>query len=94
MKHDLKIWPEYYEAVLNGSKRFELRYNDRNYQVGDILRLKEYDDGLEVFTGRALYVHVDYVLSRHAGLTDGYALLSITFMQLDLMFKLEIRTDQ
>ena len=35
--HNLKIEEEYLNAIKNGSKTFEIRYNDRDYQVGDIL---------------------------------------------------------
>ena len=40
MLHELKISPEYYDAVVNGIKPFEIRKNDRNYSVGDALRLR------------------------------------------------------
>ncbi|MEG0259568.1 MAG: DUF3850 domain-containing protein [Lysinibacillus sp.] len=33
--HDLKILPEYLEAVVSGKKTFEIRKNDRDFQVGD-----------------------------------------------------------
>lgn len=42
MKHELKIKPEYFSAVVTGEKNFEIRNNaDRNFQVGDTLLLKE-----------------------------------------------------
>ncbi len=41
--HYLKTWPEYYEAILSGDKKHEIRVNDRKYEVGDILRLEEFD---------------------------------------------------
>jgi hypothetical protein len=37
MKHELKTWTEYYNAVFDGNKTFEVRKNDRNYQVDDVL---------------------------------------------------------
>ena len=41
MKHHyLKILPEYYEAVKSGDKTFEVRKNDRDYQVNDVLHLQ------------------------------------------------------
>ncbi|GKQ96004.1 ASCH/PUA domain-containing protein [Aeromonas hydrophila] len=44
MKHELKIKPEYFAAVVNGEKTFEIRNNaDRNFQVGDTLILKSWD---------------------------------------------------
>lgn len=36
-KHNLKIYPEYGIAILNKTKTFELRKNDRNFQVGDLI---------------------------------------------------------
>jgi len=35
-EHKLKIKNEYWEKVQNGTKTFEIRKNDRDYQVGDI----------------------------------------------------------
>lgn len=41
MTHELKILPEYFEAVASGCKQFEIRKNDRDYKVGDQLILRE-----------------------------------------------------
>ncbi len=43
MKHELKIWPAYYSRIVDGSKTFEVRNNDRAFQMGDIVVLKEWD---------------------------------------------------
>lgn len=43
MKHELKILPQYYFAVLNGSKTFEVRLNDRGFQNGDSVVLRYYN---------------------------------------------------
>lgn len=43
MIHKLKIWPEYYKAVRDGKKNFEVRNNDREFSFGDIVYLKEWD---------------------------------------------------
>jgi len=42
MKHDLKILPEFFYDIASGKKTFEVRKNDRNYQVGDILVLHKF----------------------------------------------------
>lgn len=42
-EHELKLHPRYFSRVANGQKTFEIRKNDRDYQVGDILVLKEFD---------------------------------------------------
>jgi hypothetical protein len=41
--HELKIWPVYYQAVRSGSKTFEIRENDRGFQKGDRVVLREFD---------------------------------------------------
>ena len=47
--HELKIKAEYAAWVYGGYKRFELRKNDRDYQVGDLVKFNvvydsEFDD--------------------------------------------------
>ena len=41
--HNLKLLPEYFDAVANGIKTFEIRKYDRDYKVGDTLHLYEFD---------------------------------------------------
>lgn len=73
---ELKIKPEYFAAVVRGEKKFELRYNDRDYQVGDILILREYEHFK--FTGCEIEVRITHILENCGfGLQDGYAILSI-----------------
>lgn len=43
MVHELKIWPQFYCRVVDGSKTFEIRNNDRSFQSGDTVILKEWD---------------------------------------------------
>lgn len=50
--HELKCHEEFYEAVISGHKTFEIRKNDRGFQAGDLLLLRETDNkGIE-YTGR------------------------------------------
>lgn len=55
---DLKIKPEYFEAQLSGKKKFEIRRNDRDFKIGDLLKLREWDGQ---YTGRDITVQVDYL---------------------------------
>ena len=73
--HDLKILPKYFEAVVAGIKRFELRKNDRNFQVGERITLREWDG--EKFTGRNIVYIITYVLEDcpEYGLKDGYCII-------------------
>ena len=42
-EHELKCRPEFFARIASGQKTFEIRKNDRDFQVGDILILKEHD---------------------------------------------------
>lgn len=75
MIHNLKIEPRYFNDVAYGKKTFEIRYNDRNYQVNDVLYLNEYKDG--DYTGRGVYVKVRYVLDDPRFLKEGYVALGV-----------------
>lgn len=62
MKHELKIEPPYFKEVLNGQKTFEIRYNDRNYQKGDVVVLNEYAG---TYTGRSVEAEITYITDFH-----------------------------
>ena len=59
--HELKTWPEYFLPVIKGKKRFEIRKNDREFQVGDKVWLKEWDPKRECFTGMAVKFDITYI---------------------------------
>lgn len=44
--HKLKTQHDYWEAVLSGDKRFEVRKNDRGFQSGDIVILEKLKPGI------------------------------------------------
>lgn len=74
--HELKIYPKYFEDVLNGSKRFDIRKNDRKFQVGDKVLLKEWDN--IKYSGRSIYAEIIYITDdRFHGLKEGYVVLGI-----------------
>ena len=75
--HELKTWPEYFSAVLDGRKGFELRKDDRGFAVGDRLLLKEWNPDTKVYTGRTLEVEVTYLIKGFTGLQDGYVIMGI-----------------
>ena len=73
--HQLKTETQYYQAVEKGLKQFELRKNDRNFKVGDILILVEVVN--EYATGRKLGLPpIKYILhGGKYGLEEGYCIL-------------------
>lgn len=56
-----KIWPEYFEAVVSGKKKYELRLNDFTVHDGDTLLLEEWDPRTAKYTGRKIKKRVTYV---------------------------------
>ena len=56
-----KIWPEYFEAVASGKKKYELRLNDFEVNEGDLLMLEEWDPKTKSYTGQRVEKKVTYV---------------------------------
>lgn len=83
--HELKCWEPFFSEVESGVKTFDVRRDDRNYHVGDILVLRRYDPKADAYNGAFLYVKVAYVLRPEAfrplgldlGLADGFCVLGI-----------------
>ncbi|WFU81275.1 DUF3850 domain-containing protein [Bradyrhizobium sp. CIAT3101] len=62
--HHLKCWPQFFNEIVAGRKKHDLRRaDDRNFRVGDTLVLEEYDPQRDAFTGRTLTVEVTYITS-------------------------------
>ena len=61
-KIEKKIWPEYFQKILDGDKKYELRLNDFDCQIGDILVLKEWNPETKEYTGRELEKEITFVL--------------------------------
>lgn len=79
--HELKIRKEYFDAKLDGRKSWEIRKDDRGFEVGDYLCLREIvsmfdsEPAMHEYTGRVLITEVLYV-HRGIGLLDGYVVIS------------------
>ncbi len=78
MIHSLKCAPQYFAALLDGSKTFEIRRNDRDYKQCDTLLLHEVDslNGATIlYTGRTLIFDVTYVTTDPEFVLPGFAVL-------------------
>ncbi|MDW5300680.1 MAG: DUF3850 domain-containing protein [Sedimentibacter sp.] len=73
--HELKILPEYYDLIEKKIKNFEVRYNDRNFNIGDILYLEEFN--LNGYTGRKLIREIKYILNDDNYCKKGFVILQI-----------------
>ena len=79
MEHELKCWPEYFEKVLDLSKTFEVRKDDRGYQTGDWLIMREWDPVLSRYTGRSVDRRVSFLLRGGAfGIEAGYVVMGLS----------------
>jgi ASC-1-like (ASCH) protein len=78
MVHELKTLPKYFKAVREGRKTFEVRKDDRGFQVGDTLVLGKWNG--QYFTDRCS-VKVTYILGRNPDekmyVPNGYVILGI-----------------
>lgn len=75
--HELKIAPKYYKEVLAGFKKVEVRLNDRDYQVGDVLFLNEWSRVTKRYTGGQVRRKITQVYKDLPGLKQDYVLLQI-----------------
>ena len=75
--HELKILPKYFGDVADGAKNFEIRRNDRDFEVGDILILKEYWRG--AYTGREVTREIEYIYQGDGsyGLSPEFSILGM-----------------
>lgn len=75
--HHVKCETVFFEDVVNDRKAFEVRKNDRDYQIGDDMVLMEWDKALQEFTGREERVTIIYMLEGYPGIEAGYCILGI-----------------
>ena len=78
MEHELKCNIEYFSRIKTGQKTFEIRKNDRDYQVGDTLILREYNPK----NSRTHYGDDEVLVAKVVYLTsyeqkDGYVVMGI-----------------
>lgn len=88
--HELKLDIKYFDDVKNGNKNFEIRKNDRDYQIGDILELKAWTEDTEKYHthGKGSYLSwgtiepakplFDFGQKPEAGLSDYFMVQNAT----------------
>jgi hypothetical protein len=75
--HKLKTWPDYFHALERG-KNFEVRRDDRGFQKGDVLWLREFNPKLRVYTGNGHFARITYILTGgQFGIEPGYVVLGL-----------------
>ncbi len=88
--HHVKSWSQFFYPIKHGLKKHDLRKNDRNYAVGDILVLEEYDMQGGRYTGESVRAQITFITNSQfpcafssAVLDKGYAILSLELLQVN-----------
>ena len=63
MKIEKKIWPDFFDKVKSGEKKFELRLADFKAKPGDIFVMREWDPEIGEYTGRVLEKEINFVIN-------------------------------
>ena len=61
--HVLKLYVEYFQPLVDGHKKSEARFDDREYQIGDTVELREGEqvDGEFIYTGRSVSGIISFI---------------------------------
>lgn len=74
--HELKTLQPHFDAIELREKRAELRRDDRGFEVGDTLVLREYDPQ-SGYSGRSCKAKVTHILAGFEALVPGHVMMSI-----------------
>ncbi len=75
--HELKTWPRFFQASKIGLKNFEYRLNDRDFNVGDELVLKEWNPVAQEYTGDQLQFKIAQVWNSLPGMPCDHVILML-----------------
>lgn len=81
MHHELKTHTEYFQKVVRGTKKAEVRNNDRSFERGDTVALKEFLPELKKFTGSSIHVRITDVTKLDGIGIKGFVLFSFDVLE-------------
>ena len=79
--HQLKTVQPYFDDIASGNKTFEVRKNDRDFKLNDVLMLLEYDPSKadnpksKGLTGKCITARITYILDEQEYCKEGYVIL-------------------
>ena len=74
--HTIKCWPPYFGAVRRKEKNFDIRRDDRGYQKGDIVILREWEPDSKHYTGNDEHRKIKFILTGgQFGIEPGFVIL-------------------
>jgi len=82
-EHSLKILPQFLARILSGQKTFEIRKNDRDYQVGDTLFLQEHNPDSKIqwaVPSRQQSARVEVVYISSFAQQEGYIVMGVKLL--------------
>jgi hypothetical protein len=90
VKHIMKSWVGLFEPLSLGLKKHEFRVMDRDFRVGDLCRIREFEPVARKYTGRYLEYEITYITSaKHQqcafspnALHPGMAVLSVKILKI------------
>lgn len=77
MTHDLKLVQPHFNDVKSRTKTFEVRKDDRDYNVGDTLILRLFDSETQMYDGEFLMRKITYLLRDKQYVKEGFVILGI-----------------
>jgi hypothetical protein len=75
--HHLKTWTPYFKDIKSGVKQFEVRRNDRDYQVGDTLILDDFNPITERHSGAWIPKLIIYKFDDIRFVKEGFVILGM-----------------
>jgi len=78
----VKVWPEFFKAIDNGTKTFEYCVDDGDLQPNDLVVFAEYDINTKQYTGADIIAKITYLLrgSDCCDFPDGYCIFSFKIL--------------
>lgn len=77
MLHALKTIQPWFRLVQEGVKLFEVRKDDRPFDIGDDIVLQEWDEQAKTYTGEEWHGKITYIMRDADYCKKGYCILGI-----------------
>ncbi len=82
--HELKTWPIFFHQVKTDLKQFEIRIDDRGFQVGDFLMLREYNIDKKEYTGHTIMREISCIIEGgQFGIENGYCAMGLKHPEIE-----------
>lgn len=91
--HKLKCVSPFFDDIWRHRKLFDIRKNDRDYQVNDNLEIWHFDPETQTYPGRSITAKIGYILSDPEYVKKGFVIIQLRDIKLAKTFwKIENQT--